>query len=196
MKLLLSVVFGSLLVLSAVAWLLKPAPSSDGKTPLVWVSDNNPERQRTINRFNEMFPDLRLMLDPNNTGLQKIIVQSSSGVGPDLCDSYSGQMLQTLVESGIAWDVTEQAKAMGFSMHDKVWPAALGEISYRGRQYSYPCNFTVDILIYNKNVFDRFGVPYPTNDMTWEQFIELAQRVTRVGRSGRDMVHGVAGLNW
>lgn len=34
------------------------------------------------------------------------------------------------------------------------------------------------VLYYNKDIFDLFGVNYPTDDMTWEQAIELAKQVT------------------
>jgi len=33
-------------------------------------------------------------------------------------------------------------------------------------------------LVYNPDIFDTFGVPYPTDDMTWEEVIELAYEVT------------------
>lgn len=34
-------------------------------------------------------------------------------------------------------------------------------------------------LYYNKDIFDRFGVSYPTDDMTWNEIIELARTLTR-----------------
>jgi len=194
-RIVLGTVFGVLLALTVVAWWLKPAPPRDGKTPLVWVSDNNPERQRQIQAFNELHPDLDLRLDYGNRGLEKIIVQSSSGVGPDLADGYGAQ-LQTLADAGIAWDVTEAARAGGFDMVSNVWPAVWQEVSYQGRQICYPCNVSANILIYNKNIFDQFGVPYPSADLDWDDFIALAKRVTRVSPSSRDTVYGVTGLDW
>src|SRR5699024_3339772 len=40
-----------------------------------------------------------------------------------------------------------------------------GELSYHG-------------LAYNKDVFDKFGVDYPEDDMTWDDVISLAREVT------------------
>ncbi len=196
MRSLIATVAGCLGVLSVVAWWLTPGRATDGRTPLVWVSDNNPERQRQIQAFNELHPDLNLALDYSNTGLQKIIVQSSSGVGPDVADCGTGVQLQTLADAGIAWDVTEAAVAGGFDTASNAWPAVREELSYQGRQFSYSCNVTVDIIVYNKNVFDRFGVPYPKGDMDWDEFVAVAKRVTRVDRTGRDTVFGVIGMGW
>ncbi len=41
------------------------------------------------------------------------------------------------------------------------------------------------VLFYNKDIFDAFGVDYPTEDMTWDEAIDLARRVT----GERDGVH-------
>ncbi|CAG7625070.1 ABC transporter substrate-binding protein [Paenibacillus allorhizosphaerae] len=34
-------------------------------------------------------------------------------------------------------------------------------------------------LYYNKDIFDKFGVPYPKDGMTWDDVYELARKVTR-----------------
>ncbi|MEF3303629.1 ABC transporter substrate-binding protein [Paenibacillus sp. GYB003] len=34
-------------------------------------------------------------------------------------------------------------------------------------------------LYYNKDIFDKFGVPYPRDGMTWDETIELAKKVSR-----------------
>lgn len=36
------------------------------------------------------------------------------------------------------------------------------------------------VLFYNKDIFDKFAVPYPKDGMTWEETLDLAQRLTRV----------------
>ena len=95
-----------------------------------------------------------------------------------------------------AWDVTALAKEHGFSMDDKVWPAVRGNISYDGKQYSYPANCGVDILIYNKAIFDEMGVPYPQQDMTWEETFALAQRVTRPRTPTQDLYFGIGQADW
>ncbi|WP_028550560.1 extracellular solute-binding protein [Paenibacillus sp. UNC451MF] len=42
----------------------------------------------------------------------------------------------------------------------------------------YTRNFAA--LYYNKDIFDKFAVPYPKDGMTWEQATELAKQVTRM----------------
>lgn len=191
-------IFGFLCVFSFLVWWSRPTSAQDGKFPLTWATDNNPARTDQIRAFNGQHPGLNLRLDYNNADIQKILLQSSSGVGPDIFDMREEQ-LQSYVEAGILWDITDSAKEMGFSAETAVWPTARDEFIYLGRQYSYPCNVGADIIIYNKNVFDYFGVPYPEGLLTWDAFVELARQVnsTTNPRSGASRrIFAVSGANW
>jgi len=194
----LVLIFGSLITLSAVAVIWRPHRAADGRTPLIWVSDNNPARALQIAAFNEEHADLAVQLDYGNAGAQKIILQSSSGVGPDIFD-FQDDDLGTFVESGILWDVTEPAARLGFSAASDCWPAARQNLLYNGRQFGFSCSAGAFILIYNKNVFDYFGVPYPEGLMTWEEFVACARRVNSATASqpgDARRIFAVAGMNW
>lgn len=45
------------------------------------------------------------------------------------------------------------------------------------------------MLYYNKELFNRFGVPYPKDGMTWEETYELAKRMTRL--DGNAQIRGL-----
>ncbi len=196
MKLLLLSVFGFLAGMSALAVWMLPREPDDGRIPLVWTSDPAPMRMDQVRVFEELYPRYRLTLDYSNASLQALLVQSSSGVGPDLFDVHVADVnLQTLVEAGIAWDITEFAAEGGFGVAD-TWPAMAGAVTYQGRQYGYPANVNVDILIYNKNVFDDLGVPYPVDGMTWEEFFDLALQATRRTRRLGTNIFGAGSVEW
>lgn len=44
--------------------------------------------------------------------------------------------------------------------------------------YGLPIESTLITMYYNKDIFDQFGEPYPTNDMTWEDTLDLTRRLT------------------
>lgn len=191
----LLIVAAFLAALTAVASWWRPEQTNDGKTPLVWVSDNNPTRAEQIGNFNKERPELALELDYANAGLQKIVLQCASGVGPDIFD-YNEEQLQALAEADVLLDVTDAAGQMGFSAAQDTWPAAAEQMTYFGRQYGYPCNVDVYLLIYNKNVFDAFGAPYPQGLMTMEEFIALAQKVNGRTNGKANGIFAVSGMNW
>ncbi len=177
--------FFVLCLLSAVAWKIQPARQETGKVPLSWVSDDNPARREQIALFNQLNPALDLRLDPSNTGMEKVIVQSLAGVGPDLFDCYNGFQLSAYVRSGIAWDVTDRLKRAGIDAPKEVWPGTHPCMLHEGRVYGFPTNAAVNAIWVNKDLFDRLRIPYPTGSMTWEEFIPLARRLTVKDENGR-----------
>src|SRR3954452_896890 len=69
-----------LAALSGVAWKIAPDRGSGDKTPLIWCSDDNPFRRAQMTPFNHLYPQYEVRLDPANTYIEKIIVQSLAGV--------------------------------------------------------------------------------------------------------------------
>ncbi|CAG7651160.1 hypothetical protein PAESOLCIP111_06256 [Paenibacillus solanacearum] len=52
--------------------------------------------------------------------------------------------------------------------------------SYNGKLFMLPTNLTPPlVLFYNKDIFDRFGVPYPAVGNTWDDNIQLAKKLSR-----------------
>jgi len=52
------------------------------------------------------------------------------------------------------------------------------QVTVDGSLYELPFRNDFWVLFYNKDVFDAKGVAYPTNDMTFEQYDELAREMT------------------
>lgn len=196
MKVFFAITLAVLVVWAVVMWAAIPTNPHPDKTPLVWVSDDNPQRVPQIEWFNKLYPDCWLRLDPNNTGVTKVIVQSCAGVGPDIIDVYGIRQLQTYVQAGILLDVTDYAKKMGFSP-DVTYEKAAACLMIDGRQYCFPCNVNVNILFYNKNIFDKYGVPYPPRECSWDELVRIAQRVT-VRKPGHKLPEcfGLASVGW
>jgi len=65
-----------------------------------------------------------------------------------------------------------------------------------GRQYGFVTNPGPWVIFYNKSIFDKCGVPYPKGDWTWEEFVEVAKKVTMKGTDGRrNETYGVMGYD-
>lgn len=48
-----------------------------------------------------------------------------------------------------------------------------------GGIYGLPYNSGAMVFLYNKDLFDKFGVDYPEDGMTWDELYDLAGRMTR-----------------
>ncbi|MFC6227521.1 ABC transporter substrate-binding protein [Paenibacillus allorhizosphaerae] len=78
-------------------------------------------------------------------------------------------------------DLTPLAKQSNFDLNrfDEGALNAIKAVSDKGELYALPYAINLNALYYNKDIFDKFGVPYPKDGMTWENAIELAKLVSR-----------------
>ena len=58
---------------------------------------------------------------------------------------------------------------------------ALGAFNVGGKQYGLPESFSNVVLIYNKDLFDRAGVAYPTDDWTQDDLQAAAEKIRALG---------------
>jgi multiple sugar transport system substrate-binding protein len=198
---------------SVLAYFMIPDPSKDGHTVLTWVSDDSPVRRGTIELFERSNPAIRLLLDPSNTTVEKIIVQCKGGIGGDLFNCYGRWQLIDFVKTGVVLPLDEYAAGMGFDI-SRTWPQVLDEISMEvfnpetGRnerhQYTFPVNVNANVIFFNKRLFDEAGEPYPTSDWDWNECLRVARKLTKRDANGRTLRYALgtyemletAGLVW
>lgn len=96
---------------------------------------------------------------------------------PDLImTSVSAEYL----EMDLLLDLTPYIEETNFDL-DRLEPSILNYLkdqSNEGELNGLPLIRPEYALVYNPDIFDLFGVDYPTNDMTWDEVIELARKVT------------------
>ncbi|MDD4011126.1 MAG: sugar ABC transporter substrate-binding protein [Sphaerochaetaceae bacterium] len=54
---------------------------------------------------------------------------------------------------------------------------ALNAFNYQGTQYGVPNSFSNCVMFYNKALFDKAGLAYPTNDWTWKDVEEASKKI-------------------
>ncbi len=57
-----------------------------------------------------------------------------------------------------------------------------------GVHYAIPKDHDTIAMVYNKTIFDKYGVEYPNDSWTWEDFANAAQEITNKGKS--DGIYG------
>ncbi|MCE5198891.1 MAG: extracellular solute-binding protein [Armatimonadota bacterium] len=186
-----------LIAITLVAWRIQPKPVEDGKVQLIWSTDDNPARREQTSLFNKLYPRYSLKIDPSNSGMEKVIVQSIAGVGPDIYDSYNSQ-INSYVKAGIAWDITDELIKMGVDINKDMWSCVRPFVTYNGRVYGFATNAGSCAFWINKDIFDQQHVPYPKGPWKWNEFLTVAKRMTIRDKNGRVKVYGLIGAwdNW
>lgn len=59
-----------------------------------------------------------------------------------------------------------------------------------GKLYGFPSGFNSQALYYNKALFDKFNIAYPTDQMTWPEVIQLARQFPIDGGI-EDRIYGI-----
>ncbi len=75
-----------------------------------------------------------------------------------------------------------------------IYNGAAEQLQYNEATYGLPYRSDWYILYYNKDLFDAAGVPYPSNDMTWDEYYDLAAKMT--SGEGSAKVYGGHNHTW
>lgn len=99
----------------------------------------------------------------------------------DIIFTSTTRLPADLIAHGLDYDISELAKTHKFDLN-QLDPTTLEAIKTigGGRLLGLPVSIPTSKLIYNRDLFDKFGVPYPKDGMTWDDTFELAKRMTRL----------------
>lgn len=75
-----------------------------------------------------------------------------------------------------------------------VYGGTVEQIQVDNEVYALPFRSDFWVIFYNKDLFDKAGVPYPTNDMTLDQYEQIARSMT--SGSGSEKVYGAHHHTW
>lgn len=126
-------------------------------------------------KIQEKFPHVTIKVLPR----EKLDTLTNAGVTIDLILASVGTTTDVL-QSSYQQDISDLIKKYKFDLN-RLEPTSIQfqkQIS-GGGIYGLPGNTTTLGFFYNKDIFDKFGVPYPKNGMTWDETYELARKLTR-----------------
>jgi multiple sugar transport system substrate-binding protein len=183
-----------ILVMASALWAGGGSQSgaSAGKTTLEFYSWLDEENYLTevVNTYNALHPEVnvRLTVSPTTDYAQKIAITLSGGAVVDAICMNNPSQAATYSELGQLVDLNPYIKAANLDVSgiSGFIDSFNNEV---GAVYGLPYRKSVWVLFYNKKIFDDAGIPYPGDNLTWEQYSELAQRLTR--GSGENKIFGV-----
>ena len=136
--------------------------------------------QGYIGGFTARRPGVRVSLESVSNPAEyrdRILTSIAAGAPPDvfLLDNID---IPAFVASGTLLDLAPYAARVGVPL-EAFDPEVLAIFRRGGSVYALPKGYTPMVIAYNKDVFDRFGVPYPPEQWAWEEFRATARALTR-----------------
>lgn len=157
------------------------------------VADFN-GRQKNVKVANEEYPSAEFAA--------KILALSAAGSQPDVMQS-SDEPFFEFADKGIWLDldpfVSRDRRALST---DDFWPGVLdfwrwdaaAKVPGKGKLFGLPRACGVELLVYNRNVFQESGVAEPPADgnWTWADFLERSRKLVR--RNGEELTRAAMPL--
>ena len=78
---------------------------------------------------------------------------------------------------GVLENLDSYIEAADYNLDD-YWPGLLDTAMFEGSVYGFPRDIEVNVIYYNKDIFDEAGVAYPGDDWTWDDFLAAAEALT------------------
>lgn len=172
--------------------------TGDGKTVLsvtTWDNESTPQFSAIIDAYEAKNPDVEIkVIDTSADEYNNSVGISLSAAQPDpdvIWVKDMGALLQMAdKEQLLALDDFIKKDNLDLS----VYKGAAEQLRYNDISYSLPYRNDWYVLYYNKDLFDAAGVEYPSNDMTWDEYYDLAARLT--SGEGSSKVYGSHHHTW
>ncbi|MBP3040311.1 sugar ABC transporter substrate-binding protein [Bacillaceae bacterium Marseille-Q3522] len=179
----LSVIF--ILIIAGIAGCSSSnAGESGGKTEITYLSfsatpDYEKQLDEMVKAFEEKYPDIKVNIElaPYNDYFTKLQTRIAGGQAPDVFELNYENFVQYASKGTLA-DLSEFIKEDKEFNPDQLNEQAFKAFQYDGKQYGMVESFSNVVTFYNKDLFDKAGVEYPTADWTWEDELEAAKKLT------------------
>jgi multiple sugar transport system substrate-binding protein len=105
--------------------------------------------------------------DPNANFYPKLQTSIAGGTPPQL-SSFQGWEWQTYADKQLLAAVDDLVARDGFTAaYPTEFQSVLDTTKRSGKTYLVPLQFATMVMFYAKKPFDDAGIPYPTDDWTW-----------------------------
>lgn len=171
--------------------------ASEGPTTITWAFWGSPEEAASHKAVGDAFmqehPEIKLEYynEPWGDYFTKVETLWASGDSAAIPDVLFLWPTPKYAAQGVLENLDSYIEKSGYNLDD-YWPALLESASYDGSVYGFPRDIEVNILYYNKDLFDQAGVPYPDETWTWDDLASAAEQLTVKDASGKTERYGLA----
>lgn len=166
-------------------------PVGETKQPVtinVHSWDNEYAIINATEKFNETNSDINvnLILSPWNDYQDKLFTSLAGGEDIDAYFIRVQEAFHTYASKGLIYPLDDLIAKDGFDL--SIYGGYIDQLKIDGVTYAIPYRGAGTYLFYNKEAFDKAGVPYPTERFTWGEYREMTKKLT--SGEGADKVYG------
>jgi raffinose/stachyose/melibiose transport system substrate-binding protein len=131
-----------------------------------------------IQEYEKTHPNVKIVMESvaDEPYKDKIRVLMASGEVPDIYFSWAGEFSWKFARGGQALDLTDAV--MNSDWKDKIILSAVEPYKWQGKIYGVPMRINAKFMVYNKAMFEQYGLQPPT---TWDEFLAVCETLKQNG---------------
>lgn len=151
---------------------------------------NKTEMDENLPEFNKKYPNITVetVLLPGADYLAKLKTSIVAGEQIDVIE-VSTANLERAQAGSMYMPLNDLADKVGMDVQ-KEYGDYVKQLTVDDKLYGIPKYLAPGGIWYNKKHFDEAGIPYPTPDWTWDEFFEIAKKLTKKDASGKVTRYG------
>lgn len=155
--------------------------------------------QRIVAAFEAEHPGIKVELLAGGGGneyIERLALLVAAGEAPDVHYGTSDRLLP--IHSGWILELDEFVERDAEEIDiDDFLPGVFDSYRVNGKLYGLPLNVFTQVVFWNKDMFAEHGLPplgldWDSEDWTWEEFLDVSARLTKVGPDGIAQQLGVS----
>jgi multiple sugar transport system substrate-binding protein len=136
--------------------------------------------KQAFKEFYKTHPNIRVEVEsvPWLRMFDKLLISTAGGRTPDV-SRVSSTYFTPCAAKGLLDDLDPYiAGDPSFDIRDFYGPAVEGWGKYKGKIYAIPGDVDIYAMYYNKNMFDKYHIPYPDGTWDWNKFLQVAKKLS------------------
>lgn len=159
------------------------APAASGESVTIryglWDSNQEPTIRAIADRFEELNPNIKVEIEltPYKEYFTNLETSATGGSAPDVFWMNAPHVTQ-YARGGMILPLEDKVTSSELVQKGDFPDSLIQLYTVDNVWYGMPKGFDTVAVWYNKEIFDNAGVAYPTDEWTWDEFVETAKKLT------------------
>ena len=154
-----------------------PAGPSGTVTFQYWADEQKEGIDNMVSIFNKANPNIKVeatLIPGREPHYNRLMASLPSGTGPDIM-THNSNIMDYL---GYLYPLDDIIPKTSIDV-SKFPKSIIDFYTFDGKLYAIPKDFDTIAIFYNKELFKKAGVPFPTANWNWEEFRQTAAKLTK-----------------
>jgi len=136
--------------------------------------------RKLVVEFEKRHPNIKveIQITPWSRMQDKLMISSAGGRPPDVT-RISSEWFPAIAAKGLLEPLDDYVKRDHYDLDDFYPESIEGWGKWKGKLLEIPTDIDIYAMYYNKDMFDKYHIPYPNWNWTWSDYLAAAKKLTK-----------------